>query len=444
MIENYIGKPIKCDCGKEHRSRMDVIEIKKGVIENELVAFLKENGYKRLTVVCDKNTYRVAGERVCKVLEQNGISYKLHTYLEDEVLPNEHFIGNLAVGMDIGCDLMLAVGSGTINDICRYVSAVAGKEYVIVGTAPSMDGYNSGVSALIYNNTKRTIETHTPKAVFLDPDILVEAPKDMIGAGVGDLLGKINCLTDWKLAKIVNDEWHCEFISNIVDTAITKITDNKEGLANGESDAIADLVEGLLLSGVCMDFAGNTRPASGAEHHMSHFWEMRYLIEGRKAVFHGTKVGIGTIIALKAYEYLSNLNVDFDAIKKLNRPTFEEWAKDIEKVYLTATEEVLALEKKCQKNSEKSIKERLIVVEKNWDKIQNLAKNATKSSVAYDILSSLDAPTKPAHIGVDKTLARQAIVYAKELRDRYTILQLLYDIGELENFADMVISEYYN
>ena len=444
MIENYIGKPIKCDCGKEHRSRMDVIEIKKGVIENELVVFLKENGYKRLTVVCDKNTYRVAGERVCKVLEQNGISYKLHMYLEDNVLPNEHFIGNLAVGMDIGCDLMLAVGSGTINDICRYVSAVAQKEYCILGTAPSMDGYNSGVSALIYNNTKRTIETHTPKAVFLDPDILVEAPKDMICAGVGDLLGKINCLTDWKLAKIVNDEWHCEFISNIVDTAIQKITDNKEGLASGESSAIADLVEGLLLSGVCMDFAGNTRPASGCEHHMSHFWEMRYLLEGREAVFHGTKVGIGTVIALMAYEYLATLTPDFKAIKNLSRPTFEEWSSEIEKAFLGATEEVLSLERKCQKNGATKVSARIDALEKNWDKIQTLAKDATKSSVVYDILKSLDAPVVPADIGVDKTMARQAILYAKEIRDRYTVLQLLWDIGELENFADLVINKYYS
>ena len=443
MIENYIRKEIDCDCGRKHSSRTDVIEIKKGVIETSLVSFLNENGYKRLTVVCDKNTYRVAGERTLKVLDENGISYKLHMYLEDNVLPNEHFIGNLAVGMDINSDLMLAIGSGTINDICRYVSAVAKKEYCILGTAPSMDGYISGGSALIFNNTKQTFETHTPKAVFLDPEILVDAPKSMIGAGVGDLLGKVNCLTDWRLSKIVNNEWHCDFISDIVDTAINKVTENSDGLAKGESSAISDLVEGLLLSGVCMDFAGNSRPASGCEHHMSHFWEMRYLLEGREAVFHGTKVGIGTVIALRAYEYLANLKPDFKAIKNIVRPTFNEWSKEIEKAYLGASKEILSLEKKVQKNGDVRLNARLTAIENNWDKIQNLAKNTTKSKVVYDILDSLDAPTKPEHIGVDKTMAKQAILYAKEIRDRYTVLQLLWDIGELENFANMIIDEYY-
>ena len=259
-------------------------------------------------------------------------------FADNNVLPNEHFIGNLAMGMALDSDLILAVGSGTLNDICRYVSAVAGKPYCIVGTAPSMDGYISGGSALIYNNLKLTFETHTPIAVFLDPAILSHAPKDMIASGVGDLLGKISCLTDWRLSKLVNNEWHCEFISDIVDTAVSKVVNNSNKIAECDDNAIAELVEGLLLSGVCMDFAENSRPASGCEHHMSHFLEMRYLIEGREAVFHGTKVGIGTIIALKAYEYVSKLEPDFEAIRKIQRKPFDEWEKNIRSAFLTASD----------------------------------------------------------------------------------------------------------
>ncbi|MBR6709341.1 MAG: iron-containing alcohol dehydrogenase, partial [Clostridia bacterium] len=265
MIEQYISRSVACSCGKTHRSRVETIEIKSGVIEQELIDFLQNRGYRKLTVVCDKNTERVAGGRVCAALENSQIAFKLHRYQEDTVLPNEHFIGNLAMGMALDSDLILAVGSGTINDICRYVSAVAGKPYCIVGTAPSMDGYISGGSALIYNNLKLTFETHTPVAVFLDPLILAEAPRDMIASGVGDLLGKINCLTDWRLSQIVTGEWHCEFISGIVDAAIQKVVDGSDQIAAGESGAIADLVEALLLSGVCMDFAENSRPASGCE-----------------------------------------------------------------------------------------------------------------------------------------------------------------------------------
>ncbi|MBQ8345578.1 MAG: sn-glycerol-1-phosphate dehydrogenase [Clostridia bacterium] len=443
MIEQYIARTIDCSCGQTHSSRVEIIEIKPNVIEKEMLAFLKDKGYQKLTVVCDRNTYRVAAGKVCRVLEENGIAYKLHQYQEESVLPNEHFIGNLAMGMALDSDLILAVGSGTINDICRYVSAVAGKPYAIVGTAPSMDGYISGGSALIYNNLKLTFETHTPVAVFLDPAILSHAPKDMIASGVGDLLGKINCLTDWRLSKIVNDEWHCGFISDIVETAIDKVVTGSDRIAAGEDEAIADLVEALLLSGVCMDFAGNSRPASGCEHHMSHFWEMRYLLEGREAVFHGTKVGIGTVIALRAYEYVAELNPDFDRIKALPRKSFEEWEQAIRPAFMGAADEIVDLEKKGGKNGAKRLAARLAATEANWEQIRSLAKQTVPSQVVYDILAKLDAPTKPHQIGIEKEMAKEAILYAKEIRDRYTVLQLLWDLGELENFADRIVTEYY-
>ena len=444
MIEQYIAKSIDCACGQTHRSCVETIEIKENVIEQAMVDYLKNKGYKKLTVVCDQNTYRVAGSRVCAALDKGGIAYKLHRFHEANVLPNEHFVGNLAMGMALDCDLVMAVGSGTINDICRYVSAVAGKPYCVVGTAPSMDGYIAGGSALIYNNLKLTFETHAPIAVFLDPQILAQAPKDMIAAGVGDLLGKISCLTDWRLSKIINKEWHCAFISDIVDTAVKKVVADSDKIAAFEPEATAGLVEALLLSGVCMDFAGNSRPTSGCEHHMSHFWEMRYLLEGREAVFHGTKVGIGTIIALKAHAYLAGLKPDFQALKNMPRKPFDQWEQEIRTAFLGAADEVIALEKKGGKNDPEKLAVRLASIEANWEQIKALLGSTMKAQVVCDILTNLDAPTKPHQIGVPEEMALQAILYAKEIRDRYTALQLLWDLGELENFAKSVIDEYYH
>jgi len=443
MIEQYIAREIDCKCGKKHRSRVDTVVIKQNVIQNELVLYLKQNGYKHIVVVCDKQSYRVAGKNVCAALISNGIDHKLHLFTAEPLVPNEFAIGNLAMGLNCEYDLILAVGSGTINDVCRYVSAVAGKPFCTVGTAPSMDGYISGGSALVFNSLKLNFETHTPRAVFFEPEILANAPKDMIASGAGDLLGKISCLSDWSLSELITGEWHCDLISGIVNSAIEKTISARNGLANGESDAAAILLEALLLSGVCMDYAGNSRPASGCEHHMSHFWEMRYLLEGRKAVFHGTKVGIGTVISLKAYEYVSELAPNFFAIKNLKRQSFEEWEKAIRASFLIAADDVVALEKKCGKNSEEKLALRLAVIEEKWDKIKNFASNVTKPCVVHDILKQLGAPTKPDEIGVDKIMAKEAIMYAKDLRDRYTVLQLLWDLGELEKFADAVIEEYY-
>lgn len=443
MIEQYISKQIECSCGKVHKSRVEKIVIKKGVINNEFIEFLKQNNYNKLTVVCDKNTFGVAGDTVCKALDNTNIKYKLHIFNDNSLAPDERSVGNLAMGMDTECDIVVAVGSGTINDVCRYVSAITKKPFCTIGTAPSMDGYISGGSALIYNNFKLTFETNAPKAVFFEPEIIASAPKNMIASGVGDLLGKISCLSDWKLSKIVNNEWHCEFISDIVEKAIEKTVMARDEIASGDDKAVSTLIEALLLSGVCMDYAGNSRPASGCEHHMSHFVEMRYLLEGRKAVFHGTKVGINTIIALKAHEYISKLTPDFDKIRKAKRMSFEDWEKQICDAFLGASKEIIDLEKSCGKNSSQKLSTRLDSIEANWENIKNLSQSIAKPDVVLGILTQLNAPTSPVDIGVEKHLARQMIMYSKELRDRYTVLQLLWDLDELENFANLILDEYY-
>ncbi len=444
MIENYVAKTIECDCGKIHCSNVEKIVIKEKVIENELVDYIKQNGYKKITLVCDKKGYAVAGMRTENVLKSAQINFKEHVFNDQSLVPDEKAVGNLVMGAPLDSDLFLAVGSGVVNDVTRYASAVKGIPFMTVGIAPSMDGYISAGSALIYNGLKLNFETHAPKAVFFEPSILANAPLGMIASGVGDLLGKINCLTDWRLSKIINNEWHCEFISGIVEKAIEKTIEAKDGIIAQDNNAIATLLEALLLSGVCMDYAGNSRPASGCEHHMSHFWEMRYIMENRPAVFHGTKVGIGTIIALRAYEYVSNLTPDFDGIKNIERQSFSDWEKQIRIAFMGASDEVIELEKSAGKNDINKVNARLDVIKENWHKIKELADGVIKSATVKDFLSKLDAPVYPYQIGVERNMALQAILYAKELRNRYTVLQLLYDLGELERFANIIIEEYYH
>lgn len=444
MIENYVAKTIQCDCGKIHRSNVEKIVIKEGVVQNELLDFINQNGYKKITLICDWKGYEVAGKRVESAVKNLDVTLKTHIFNDEFLVPDERAVGNIIMGAFPDSDLFLAVGSGVINDVTRYASAVKSIPFMTIGTAPSMDGYISAGSALIYNNFKLTFETHAPKAVFFEPSILANAPRDMIASGVGDLLGKISCLTDWRLSKIINGEWHCEFITDLVQNAVDKTIEAKDGIIAQDDNAVATLLEALLLSGVCMDYAGNSRPASGCEHHMSHFLEMRYILEGRKAVFHGTKVGIGTIISLRAYEYVAQLKPDFDAIKKIQRTPFSEWEKQIKKAFMSASDEIIDLEKSSGKNDLCKVNSRLESIQKNWNGIVNLASNIIKSAQVKDFLSKLNAPVYPHQIGVEKEMALQAILYAKEIRNRYTVLQLLYDLGELENFANMIIEEYYN
>ena len=193
------------------------------------------------------------------------------------------------------CDLVISVGAGTINDLGRYASYITGRDFILVLTAPSMDGAVSGVAPLIQNHLKITFPAHAPVALVGDLDILSKAPMKMLSAGVGDILGKYNCLTDWRLSALVNGEYHCATIEGIMRSAIDKTMQAARKLTERSEDDIRTLTEGLVLSGIAMDFAGNSRPASGAEHHISHFFEMQFLFDGIPAILHGTKVGVATI-----------------------------------------------------------------------------------------------------------------------------------------------------
>ena len=443
MIENYVAKTVDCECGKKHKSNVEKVIINENAVTKYLKEFLLENGYDTLTLICDENGYAVSGDKVKAVLDELKLTYKIHKFTDKSLVPDERSVGNILMGALKGSKIFLAVGSGTINDLTRYTSAILGLPFATVGTAPSMDGYISGGSALIYNGTKITYETHAPQAVFFEPKTLANAPRDMIAAGVGDLLGKIGCLKDWKLSKLINDEYLCDFIHDTTAMAIDQVLDAKDGIVAQEDEAVATLLESLLMSGVCMDYTGNSRPASGCEHHMSHFWEMRYIMENRPAVFHGAKVGIGTVISLKAYDYVSNLNPDFAKIKNTERKSFAVWEEEVKKAFKSASNEIIELEKAKGKNNLNKINARLDVIENKWNEIKALANSVKKPEVVIDFLQKLDAPIYPKDIGVDREMARQAITYAKEIRDRYTVLQLLYDLNELENFVSIVINEYY-
>ena len=216
MTENFVSKQIDCACGRKHRSSVERVVISDTAISVGLREFLREEGFGRITMICDDKSYAVAGKQVESVLTELNITYKLHKFNSQGLFPNERAVGNILMGALDNSDLFLAVGSGTINDLTRYTSAVVKLPFATVGTAPSMDGYISGGSALIYNGLKITFETHAPKAVFFVPQILANAPRDMVASGVGDLLGKINCLTDWKLSQIINGEYLCDFIYDLV------------------------------------------------------------------------------------------------------------------------------------------------------------------------------------------------------------------------------------
>ena len=268
----------------------------------------------------------------------------------------------------------------------------------------------------------------------------------MIMAGIADILGKYTCLTDWKMAQIINGEYYCEAIVQMVRTSLRAVAENLDKAAARDEQTVGKIMEALVLTGIAMSFVGNSRPASGSEHHISHYWEMMFLHEGKKAVLHGTKVGIGTVAVSKMYDWLWETPVDFAAARQAAQTrSFDTWAKEIRRAYPDAAEGVLALERETGKNSTEGVLRRIDAIEKHFADMKAFAQVwLPKSEEIRKMLAGYGAPVNPHEVGISAQQIEDGVLYAKELRNRYGLLQILFDLGLLAPFATRLAQYFEN
>lgn len=441
-LSDYINRDIKCSCGKNHRCNVKDIILGKNVL-GQLVTLLHKYRKIRPLIVCDENTFEVCGKLVEDIFVKNSVEY-----YEKFVFPTRSLVADMEACLTLernlseDCDIIIAVGSGTINDICRYVSFRKGIPYIICATAPSMDGFASDVSPLIVDNLKTTYSAVVPMAIVGDVNILKDAPLEMIAAGAGDILGKYTCLCDWMLSHIITGEYYCEEIAGLIRHSIEVVANSCRNIANDRESAVISIMEGLILSGVAMAYALNSRPASGSEHHLSHYFEMMFLFDGKKAILHGTKVGLATVLVLKLYKKLLNDGFDYDNAKsRLEMYDLHAWEEEMKEYYRAAAGGVLKLEQEIGKNNPEVIKKRLTVIKEHEEEIRKLIDALPSPEVVEDLLKSMDAPYLPSQVGVSDEEVRRAVICAKELRNRYGLLQLLYDLGVIREYADYAVTQ---
>jgi glycerol-1-phosphate dehydrogenase [NAD(P)+] len=445
-IENLINKNIKCTCGKIHYAGIADIIIGKDAI-NRIPGLLAKYQCQNLFLVADENTYGVVGEKVEKLLREHGFNLSVHIFQREKPLvADERAIGELLIRLNKDTDMLIAVGSGTLNDLLKYISYKLHIPYIIVATAPSMDGYSSFVSPLIVGNLKITFEVTTPRAIIADIDILKKAPLNMLQAGLGDMLGKYTGLCDWELTKIINDEYYCNWVVGLVKKSIEKCINNLSGILERNEMAIASLTEGLILSGIAMNLIGNSRPASGSEHHLSHCWEIMFLLSGKEAILHGIKVGIATVAITKLFHMLKNRQkIDCTvALEKIGNFDKQEWTQKINQIFQVAAASIIAMEEDSMKNSIESHRKRIKIIEKKWfDIIKMIDQILPTTKTIEKILLDVKAPINPIQIDIDADTFYNSLIYGKEVRNRYGILQLLWDLGLLEEFSREIVDYFY-
>lgn len=438
-LGDYLDTHFTCDCGREHYASLKYVSVRKGALE-DLPVFAKELGLKSLYLISDKITRGIAGDRCMEILAGAGIKAKLLELRNTGF--DEATVGEILIEMPDDCDVVVAVGTGAINDMTRYFSFRMGRPFFTVATAAPMDGFASSLAVLNIDHLKTSIEAQTPTAIIGDTDILKGAPYRMIAAGLGDLLGKSTCLCDWKLARIINGEHYCGHIVDLVEKCVQDVLQDADKVQDRDPKVLGDIMEGLVLTGVAMSLYGNSRPASGCEHHLSHYWEMMFEQAGERPVPHGTQVGVGTVLILKLVEALRAKGPDFDRARAFARAYDQAaWEEQIRAAYGPAAPGVIEMEAKAQKNEPQAHLRRIDAMETHWDEIDALLAALPSSGKVIEILESLDSPYLPGQIGIGPKMLKDTFLYAKEVRARYTILQMIWDLGELDELSDQVIAQ---
>ncbi len=381
-IEDMPGLSFDCSCGRKHSIGINKIYIGTNP-ENELLNLLKDFKKKKVFLTADNNTFKVCGNKILDLLNKNDFQTASFVFeTTSPLVPDEKAVERLLAKITPDISLIITVGSGTLNDLARFLSFKLGIPYIIVCTAPSMDGYASMVSALIISGFKKTFEAVFPYAAIADMEIIKNAPMEMIRAGFGDIIGKFTALADWQLSGEINKEYFCKTSAMLVKNALDKCVSNAEKIGKRDEEAIEQLLEALILTGVAMGLTGNSRPASGAEHHLAHYWEMDALSHGREHPLHGNSVGAASVVISALYHLFSD-----DLITSLNVPEPEHLQK---------------------------------------------------------LLNAAGAADSPKTLGIGRKLFKESLIHAMEIRPRYTIFHYAAKAGLLEKYSDILTQRFYD
>ena len=437
-IQDYIrAGSFACACGKTHGSALKELIIEAGALK-KIPQLVEKYGGSKVFVLTDCNEYAAAGEAVCQILKDAGIPSSRYVFPQEHLEPDEVAVGAAVMHFDTSCDLILGVGSGVINDIGKILSNLTGKTYMIVATAPSMDGYASATSSMARSGLKVSLNSCCPAVIIGDLDVLCAAPVRMLQSGLGDMVAKYVSICEWRIANRLLGEEFCPVIAQMVRDAVHKCVTNAEALVRREPEAVAAVMEGLVVTGIAMSYAGVSRPASGMEHYFSHIWDMRGLSFGTVVDTHGIQCGIGTLMGIRAYDEIRKIVPDKEkALAYAAAFEVEKWNERMQQFLGSGADAMIANEKREGKYDKGKHAARLEVILEGWS---DILKIIDEEIPAYDFvekaLATVGAPTEPSQIGITPEETHTAFLMAKDIRDKYVGTRLLWDLGMLEETAD--------
>ena len=393
-------------------------------------------------VAADKNTWPVAGDRLVELLEARGqkvIRYDVaHNEQGEDPICNDIMIADFeAALLATEATAGIAVGAGTINDMVKQGCHNQSRPMACVGTAPSMNGYTSGIAAVLSEGVKTTNPCAAPRVVIADVDVMAEAPYRMISSGLGDLMSKPVSNADWQLSAWLNGSFHSSEAMEIIEAGAAMLEGVAHRLPARDREAVAGLTASLMLSGLAMSVAGSSSPASGGEHLISHFIDMTAIAFDQPHDFHGCQVGVGTLTTAFLYEKLQALDpdsIDIDARVDALLP-WDQYEASLHERFGVLFEAVVKHARPAYPTPE-ILRARLQRLKENWEFLETrVARTLRTAQSLEEELLSAECPVRFQELGVEPDRAFRSIAHSKDIRNRYTILHLAWELGLLEQWA---------
>ena len=418
-----------------------------GVVSRTAEMFAKLFPGKTAIIIADKNTWEVAGQAVFASLEAAGLPQERPFIFTDEELYAEwqhvekmyEHLKNLDV-------IAIAVGSGVMNDLTKYVSHTLNRKYMCVGTAASMDGYTAYGSSITKDGNKQTFDCPAPHGFVMDPVIAAAAPKELAASGYADLIAKIPAAADWMLADVTGNEPIDKFAWDLVQDGLRESLSAPAAVHEGDLKMTEALAEGLLMSGFAMQAIQSSRPASGTEHQFSHCWDMEDLCFEGKHVSHGFKVGIGTLASTASLEFLlekdiANLDVD-KCVEQWK--SWEEQEQEIREVFEGMPGHLArGLKETHGKYTDKEgLRAQLEQLKAAWPTLkEQIREQIIPFAEVRENLRLVGAPYEPEHIGVTRERMRKTFSYIPYMRSRFTNIDIVYRCGYMPELMERLFGK---
>lgn len=448
-LDQIIGQSLPVTPEKPYQVLTRAVKLGRGIVKEVGAMAAAHLPPGHVLLLADTHTFPIAGQQVRRALTHAGFAVTV-LELEDghdgKVEADDAALSVVEEALDRLPEPragVIALGAGTINDLAKLPAFRKGLAYGVVPTAASMNGYTSAIAAILSGGVKRTISCAPPRFVLCDLELVASAPLELARSGLGDLMSKPVSSGDWRLSHHLLGEAFYALPVSMVESAFRRTQAVAEGIGKGDPEALGPLMEALLISGVSMASAGSSAPASGGEHLLSHLWDMTANFRGRAVGLHGAQVGVATLVTATLYQHLGRIkpsHADIDAALERLLP-FDAYAERLSSLPAELRPAV-EVESRKKYPSPELLRARLTQVVDGWDALwQDLSSWVQTPDVLRQVLTAAGAPTSAKMLGIPELELREAYRIARDIRSRYSILDLAWELGRLDDLEQTVLQE---